>query len=93
MLKPGGRFLCLEFSRLALPGLARLYDAYSFKVIPRLGALLTGEREAYVYLVESIRRFPDQRRFAAMLEAAGLSRVEYRDLSGGIVAMHSGWKI
>ena len=93
VLKPGGRFLCLEFSRLALPGLARLYDAYSFKVIPRLGALLTGEREAYVYLVESIRRFPDQRRFAAMLEAAGLSRVEYRDLSGGIVAMHSGWKI
>ncbi len=93
VLRPGGRFLCLEFSRLALPGLERLYDAYSFRVVPRMGALLTGDPEAYVYLVESIRRFPDQRRFVAMIEDAGLARVEYRDLSGGIVAMHSAWKI
>ena len=93
VLRPGGRFLCLEFSQLALPGLQRLYDAYSFRVIPRLGALLAGDRAAYIYLVESIRRFPDQHRFAAMLEAAGLARIEHRDLSGGIVAMHSGWKI
>ena len=71
----------------------RLYDAYSFRVVPRMGALLTGDPEAYVYLVESIRRFPDQRRFVAMIEDAGLARVEYRDLSGGIVAMHSAWKI
>ncbi len=93
VLRPGGRFLCLEFSRLALPGLEELYDAYSFRAIPAMGRLLTGDREAYVYLVESIRRFPDQQAFAAMLAGAGLARVEYRDLSGGIVAMHSGWKI
>jgi len=93
VLRPGARFLCLEFSRLTLPGLEKLYDGYSFRAIPAMGRLLTGDREAYVYLVESIRRFPDQQAFAAMMTEAGLARVEYRDLSGGIVAMHSGWKI
>jgi len=93
VLRPGGRFLCLEFSRLALPGLTRLYDAYSERVVPRLGAVVARDREAYVYLVESIRRFPPQQQFADMLAAAGLGRVGWRNLSGGIVAMHSGWRI
>ena len=93
VLRPGGRFLCLELSRLALPGLARAYDAYSEHVIPRIGELVTRDREAYVYLVESIRRFSPQQQFADMLEAAGLGRVGWRNLSGGIVAMHSGWRI
>jgi demethylmenaquinone methyltransferase / 2-methoxy-6-polyprenyl-1,4-benzoquinol methylase len=93
VLRPGGRFLCLEFSRLALPGLARFYDAYSTRVIPRIGELVTHDREAYVYLVESIRRFPPQQQFADMLAAAGLGQVAWRNLSGGVVAMHSGWRI
>ena len=93
VLRPGGRFLCLEFSRLALPGLAPIYDAYSTRVIPRLGEFVARDREAYVYLVESIRRFPPQRQFADMLETAGLGRVSWRDLTGGVVAMHSGWRI
>lgn len=93
VLRPGGRFLCLEFSRLALPGVASLYDSYAERVIPRLGALVAREREAYVYLVESIGRFPDQQRFADMIEAAGLGRVSWRNLSGGIAAMHSAWRI
>ena len=93
VLKPGGRFLCLEFSRLALPNLAPAYDAYSFKVIPEIGRLVTGDREAYRYLVESIRRFPDQARFKAMLEEAGLERVVYDNLAGGVAAIHSGWRL
>lgn len=93
VLKPGGRFLCLEFSRVALPGLDRLYDAYSFNLVPLMGEVVAGDRAAYQYLVESIRRFPDQESFAAMIAAAGLSNVDYRNLSGGIVALHSAWRI
>ena len=93
VLKPGGRFLCLEFSHVVVPGLAQLYDAFSFNVIPRLGEMVAGDAEAYRYLVESIRRFPDQRKFAAMIREAGLERVQVRNLSGGIAALHSGWRI
>lgn len=93
VLAPGGRFFALEFSRLAIPGLDRLYDAYSFEVIPRLGRLIAGDGEAYRYLVESIRRFPDQEAFAALMRAAGLKRVSWRNLAGGIVALHSAWKL
>jgi demethylmenaquinone methyltransferase/2-methoxy-6-polyprenyl-1,4-benzoquinol methylase len=93
VLRPGGRFLCLEFSRLVLPGLTALYDAYSFRVLPALGEVVTGNREAYLYLAESIRRFPDQQDFAAMIAAAGLDRVRVRNLSGGIAALHSAWRL
>ena len=93
MLKPGGRFLCLEFSRIAVPLLDCAYDAYSFKVLPALGGLVAGDREAYEYLAESIRRFPDQDRFAGMIVDAGLDQVKFRNLSGGIAAMHSAWRI
>jgi demethylmenaquinone methyltransferase/2-methoxy-6-polyprenyl-1,4-benzoquinol methylase len=93
VLKPGGRFLCLEFSRVSLPGLAQLYDLYSFNVLPRLGAVVTGDREAYQYLVESIRRFPDQQELARRMEAAGFEQVKVRTLSGGIAALHSGWRL
>ncbi|ACA20518.1 ubiquinone/menaquinone biosynthesis methyltransferase [Methylobacterium sp. 4-46] len=93
VLKPGGRFLCLEFSRVDVPGLDRIYDAYSFRVIPRIGELVAGDRESYRYLVESIRRFPTPGAFARMIEEAGFSRVTHRPLSGGICAIHSGWKI
>jgi demethylmenaquinone methyltransferase / 2-methoxy-6-polyprenyl-1,4-benzoquinol methylase len=93
VLKPGGRFLCLEFSECQVPILDRLYDFHSFEVIPRLGQLTTGDREAYQYLVESIRKFPKQDAFADMIRRAGFARVSFRNLTGGIVAMHSGWKI
>jgi len=93
VLKPGGRFLCLEFSRVVVPGLAQLYDAYSFRVLPEIGARVAKDREAYQYLVESIRRFPPQDELAAMMRAAGFSQVSYRNLSGGIAAIHSGWRI
>ncbi|MDA1101816.1 MAG: class I SAM-dependent methyltransferase [Proteobacteria bacterium] len=93
VLKPGGRFLCLEFSRLALPGLAGLYDKYSFQVVPRLGRLVAGDEASYRYLAESIRTFPDQESFAAMISQAGLGNVSYRNLTGGIAAMHSAWRI
>jgi demethylmenaquinone methyltransferase / 2-methoxy-6-polyprenyl-1,4-benzoquinol methylase len=93
VLQPGGRFLCLEFSHVDVPGLDRIYDAYSFHVIPRLGARVAGDAESYRYLVESIRRFPRPAAFGAMIEAAGFRRVTHRLLSGGIVAIHSGWKI
>jgi demethylmenaquinone methyltransferase/2-methoxy-6-polyprenyl-1,4-benzoquinol methylase len=93
VLKPGGRFLCLEFSHVVAPGLASLYDAYSFNVLPALGAVVAGDRAAYQYLVESIRRFPDQDRFAAMIAAAGLGQGRYRNLTGGIAALHSAWRI
>ena len=92
VLKPGGRFLCLEFSHVDVPGLDRLYDAYSFHAIPRLGAWVAGDAESYRYLVESIRRFPTPGAFARMIEAAGLAHVTHRPLSGGIVAIHSAWK-
>jgi len=93
VLKPGGRFLCLEFSRVILPGLDRLYDAYSFSILPWLGQAVTGDADSYRYLAESIRRFPDQAAFAARIEAAGLGQVRYRNLSGGIAALHSAWRI
>jgi demethylmenaquinone methyltransferase/2-methoxy-6-polyprenyl-1,4-benzoquinol methylase len=93
VLKPGGRFLCLEFSRLALPGLEGLYDKYSFQVVPRLGRMVAGDEASYRYLAESIRTFPDQDAFAAMLTQAGLGKVSYRNLAGGIAAMHSAWRI
>lgn len=93
VLKPGGRFLCLEFSSVVLPGLDRLYDLYSFNVIPKLGQWITGDAESYQYLVESIRRFPDQKRFVRLIEAAGFRRAGYRNMTGGVVALHSGWRI
>jgi demethylmenaquinone methyltransferase/2-methoxy-6-polyprenyl-1,4-benzoquinol methylase len=93
VLKTGGRFLCLEFSACDVPLLDRLYDFHSFEVIPRLGALAAGDAEAYRYLVESIRRFPRQQAFAAMIRAAGLSRVAFRNLTGGIAAIHSAWRL
>ncbi len=93
VLRPGGRFLCLEFAELPVPALAWLYDRYSFNVIPPLGEAVTGDRESYQYLVDSIRRFPDRQRFAAMMRAAGFNRVGWRDLSFGVAAIHSGWRL
>ena len=93
VLKIGGRFLCLEFSAVDVPGLDRLYDFYSFNVIPALGRIVTGDAESYRYLVESIRRFPNRQNFAAMLRAANFARVSFQPLSGGIVALHSGWRL
>jgi demethylmenaquinone methyltransferase/2-methoxy-6-polyprenyl-1,4-benzoquinol methylase len=92
VLKPGGRFLCLEFSRVALPLVDRLYDEYSFRVLPAIGRMVTGNAEAYRYLAESIRRFPPQQKFARMIGDAGLDMVKYRNLSGGIAALHSAWR-
>ena len=93
VLKIGGRFLCLEFSSVDVPGLDTLYEFYSFKLIPRIGQAVTGDREAYQYLVESIRKFPRPPAFARMIEAAGFRRVSFRKLTGGVVALHSGWKL
>jgi len=93
VLKPGGRFLCLEFSQVQVPVLDRLYDLHSFQVIPRLGELIARDRDSYQYLVESIRRFPDQARFAAEVEDAGFANVSVRNLTGGVAAMHSGWRV
>jgi demethylmenaquinone methyltransferase/2-methoxy-6-polyprenyl-1,4-benzoquinol methylase len=93
VLKTGGRFLCLEFSRVEVPILDRIYDFHSFEVIPRLGAIAAGDAEPYRYLVESIRKFPSQERFSEMIRAAGFERVSYRNLTGGIAAIHSGWKL
>ncbi|HUZ71375.1 MAG TPA: bifunctional demethylmenaquinone methyltransferase/2-methoxy-6-polyprenyl-1,4-benzoquinol methylase UbiE [Stellaceae bacterium] len=93
VLKPGGRFFCLEFSHVAVPLLARAYDLYSFAVLPRLGAAVTGDRDAYQYLVESIRRFPPQDALARAMGEAGFDRIRYRNLTGGIVALHSGWRL
>ena len=93
VLKPGGRFLCLEFSRVQAPGLDALYERYSFAVLPRLGEWVADDANAYRYLVESIRRFPSQSAFARMIGRAGLSRVKVRNLAGGIAAMHSAWRL
>ncbi|MCB1485527.1 MAG: class I SAM-dependent methyltransferase, partial [Hyphomicrobiaceae bacterium] len=93
VLRPGGRFLCLEFSECNVPVLDTLYDFHSFEVIPRLGKLTAGAAEPYQYLVESIRKFPKQEAFTDMIRAAGFANVSYRNLTGGIAAMHSGWKI
>jgi demethylmenaquinone methyltransferase/2-methoxy-6-polyprenyl-1,4-benzoquinol methylase len=93
VLRPGGRFLCLEFSRVDAPALRQLYDLYSFAVLPTLGQLVAGDGDAYRYLVESIRRFPAQEALAAMMREAGFEQVRWRNLSGGIAALHSGWRI
>ncbi len=93
VLRPGGRFFCLEFSHVILPGLDKIYDLYSFKLLPELGALIAKDRESYKYLVESIRRFPTQADLAVRMQTSGFERVEHRNLSGGIAAIHSGWKL
>ena len=93
VLRPGGRLMVLEFSRIPVPGMQKLYDLYSFNVIPRLGQAIANDRESYQYLVESIRRFPDQEAFAQMIREAGFAQVKYRNLSLGIAALHSGWKL
>ncbi|MGH6888818.1 MAG: class I SAM-dependent methyltransferase [Rhizomicrobium sp.] len=93
VLRPGGRFLCLEFSRVEAPGLDALYERYSFSVLPRLGEWVANDGEAYRYLVESIRRFPPQTAFAKMIARAGLGRVRVRNLAGGIAALHSAWRL
>jgi len=93
VLKIGGRFLCLEFSSVDVPGLDKLYDIYSFRVIPRIGEVVTGDREAYQYLVESIRKFPKPSVFKRMTEDAGFRRVSVMPMTGGVVALHSGWRL
>jgi demethylmenaquinone methyltransferase / 2-methoxy-6-polyprenyl-1,4-benzoquinol methylase len=93
VLKPGGRFLCLEFSKLSVYPLMRLYDAWSFTVLPRLGRMVAGDEASYRYLAESIRTFPDQEALAAMMREAGLVRINVRNLSAGIAAIHSGWRL
>ena len=93
VLRPGGRFLCLEFSAFKWEALKPLYDAYSFSIVPWLGERVADDREAYQYLVESIRRFPDQETFSGMIGAAGLSGVRCRNMSGGIAALHTAWRV
>ncbi|MCC5977880.1 MAG: bifunctional demethylmenaquinone methyltransferase/2-methoxy-6-polyprenyl-1,4-benzoquinol methylase UbiE [Salinarimonas sp.] len=93
VLRPGGRFLCLEFSKVDMPGLDKVYDLYSFNVIPQMGKMVTGDAESYRYLVESIRRFPSPGLFGQMIEEAGFKRVTWKPMTGGIVCLHSGWKI
>jgi demethylmenaquinone methyltransferase / 2-methoxy-6-polyprenyl-1,4-benzoquinol methylase len=93
VLKIGGRFLCLEFSSVDVPGLDRLYDLYSFNVIPAVGRAVTGDAEAYRYLVESIRKFPRPEKFADMIRAAGFRRASFQPMTGGVVALHSGWRL
>ena len=93
VLKPGGRFLCLEFSEVEMPILDKVYEAWSFNAIPQIGKMVAGEDEPYRYLVESIAKFPNQKNFAAMIGQAGFGRVTWRNYSGGIAALHSGWKL
>jgi len=93
VLKPGGQFMCLEFSKPVIPLLDVAYDAYSFNVIPAMGEMITGGRDSYQYLVESIRRFPDQKRFEKWIKDAGFSLVRHDNLTGGVVAMHRGYKV
>jgi demethylmenaquinone methyltransferase/2-methoxy-6-polyprenyl-1,4-benzoquinol methylase len=93
VLKPGGRFLCLEFSKVTAPPLRPLYDAYSFGLIPRVGRRVAGDAEAYQYLVESIRRFPDQKTLARLMREAGFARVSVTNFTGGVAALHQGWAI
>jgi demethylmenaquinone methyltransferase/2-methoxy-6-polyprenyl-1,4-benzoquinol methylase len=93
VLRPGGHFLCLEFSSVDVPGLDRLYDLYSFNAIPAIGGAVAGDAESYRYLVESIRKFPKPQAFAAMMRDAGFGRVSYTPMTGGIVALHSGWRL
>jgi len=93
VLKPGGRFMCLEFSQVVLPLLDKAYDLYSFKILPWMGNVVADDAASYQYLAESIRQFPPQEEFAAMMREAGLEQVSYRNLSGGIAAIHTGWRI
>lgn len=93
ILKPGGRFICLEFSHVENSSLKKIYDIWSFEFMPRIGQKITGDKEAYNYLVESIRQFPSQPELTQMFSEAGFSRVKYRNLSNGIVTLHSGWKL
>ena len=93
VLKPGGRFLCLEFSRPVTEALRAAYDAYSFKVIPQIGEWVAKDRDSYQYLVESIRRFPDQQTLVAMMGKAGFARASYTNFTGGVAALHQGWAV
>ena len=93
ILKPGGRFICLEFAKVSDPFLSTIYDTYSFKLLPLLGQCIAGDRAAYQYLAESIRNFPDQKRFSTMIEQAGFGNVKVRNLSAGIAALHSAWRV
>jgi demethylmenaquinone methyltransferase/2-methoxy-6-polyprenyl-1,4-benzoquinol methylase len=93
VLKPGGRFLCLEFSRPVTEAMRKAYDAYSFKLIPAMGELVAKDRDSYQYLVESIRRFPDQAAFATMMREAGFNQTGWTNYSGGVVALHHGWAV
>ena len=93
ILKPGGRFICLEFSHVENSLLKKIYDVWSFEFMPRIGQKITGDKEAYNYLVESIRQFPSQPELTQMFSEAGFSRIKYRNLSNGIVTLHSGWKL
>jgi len=93
VLRPGGRLMVLEFSQLPNPMMQAAYDAYSFNVIPRMGKLIANDRDSYQYLVESIRKFPDQETFLDMVKSAGFENAKYRNLSLGIAALHSGWKL
>jgi demethylmenaquinone methyltransferase/2-methoxy-6-polyprenyl-1,4-benzoquinol methylase len=93
VLKPGGRFLCLEFSQVTVAGMDKVYDAYSFNVIPRIGQVVANDRDSYQYLVESIRQFPDQETFLGMIRDAGFDQARYRNMTAGVAALHSGWKL
>jgi len=93
ILKPGGRFMCLEFSQVVMPVLDKFYDLYSFKLLPEIGAVVAKDRDSYQYLAESIRKFPPQEKFAQMIRDAGFEHVKYRNLTGGIAAIHTGWNI
>ena len=93
VLRPGGRLMVLEFSQIPQEGLQKLYDLYSFNVIPPMGQAIAGDRDSYQYLVESIRKFPDQETFAAMIRGAGFDLVKYRNLTMGVACLHSGWKL
>ena len=93
VLKPGGRLMVLEFSQLPNPGMQKLYDLYSFNVIPRMGQMIANDRDSYQYLVESIRRFPDQETFLQMIRGAGFENAKYRNLTMGVACLHSGWKL
>ncbi|MEO0485477.1 MAG: bifunctional demethylmenaquinone methyltransferase/2-methoxy-6-polyprenyl-1,4-benzoquinol methylase UbiE [Pseudomonadota bacterium] len=93
VLRPGGRLMVLEFSQLPNPAMQAAYDAYSFNVIPAMGKLITGDRDSYQYLVESIRKFPDQDTFLNMVRAAGFENAKYRNMTQGVACLHSGWKL
>ena len=93
VLKPGGRLFCLEFSHVVVPGMREMYDLYSFTVLPKIGQAVAGDEAAYRYLVESIRKFPDQESLVQRIRAAGFGQVRCRNLTGGVAAIHSGWRL